>query len=43
MSYVFDEERTDGIILIYATSAFNQMNRAIAMHNLQITCNKMPL
>ena len=43
MSYVFDEERTDGIILIDATSAFMQMNRAIAMHNFQITCNKMSL
>ena len=43
MSHVFEEEGTDGIILIDATNAFNQMNRAIAMHNLQITCNKMSL
>ena len=41
MSHVFDEERTDGIILVDATNAFNQMNRAVAMQNIQITCNKM--
>ena len=38
MSQVFDEEETDGILLIDATNAFNQMNRAVAMHNAQITC-----
>jgi hypothetical protein len=43
MSHGFDEEGTDGIILIDATNAFNQMNRAVAMHNLQLTCNKMSM
>jgi hypothetical protein len=43
MSHVFDEEGTDGIILIHATNAFNQMNTAVAMHNLQLTCNKMSM
>ena len=38
MSQVFDEEETDGILLIDATNAFNQMNRAVAMHSVQITC-----
>ena len=38
MSQVFDEEETDGILLIDATNAFNQMNRAVSMHNIQITC-----
>ena len=37
MSQVFDEEETDGVLLIDATNAFNQMNRAVAMHNIQIT------
>ena len=35
MSQVFDEEETDGILLIDATNAFNQMNRAVAMHNVK--------
>ena len=43
MSHVFDEEETDGILLIDATNAFSQMNKAVAMHNLQITCNKMSM
>jgi hypothetical protein len=43
MSHVFDDEETDGIILTDATNAFNQMNRAVAMHNLQITCNKLSM
>ena len=38
MSQVFDGEETDGILLIAATNAFNQMNRAVAMHKIQITC-----
>ena len=29
MSQVFDEEETDGILLIDATNAFNQMSRAV--------------
>jgi hypothetical protein len=43
MSHVFDEEGTDGILLIDATNAFNQMNTAVAMHNFQLTCNKMSM
>ena len=38
MSQVFDEEETDGVLLINTTNTFNQMNRAIAMHNIQRTC-----
>ena len=37
MSHVFEEEGPDGILLIDATKAFNQMNRAVAMHNFWIT------
>ena len=43
ISLVFDEEETNGIILIDRTNAFNQMNRPVAMHNLPITWNKMSL
>ena len=43
MSQVFAEEGTDGILLIDASNAFNQMNRAVALHNIQITCKEMSL
>ena len=31
------EEETDGTLFIDATNAFNEINRAVAMHNIQIT------
>ena len=37
MSQVFVEEGTDGILLIDASNAFNQMNRSIVLHNIQVT------
>ena len=40
MSQVFEEDGTDGVLLIDATNAFNQMNRAAAMHNIRITCKE---
>lgn len=43
MSQVFAEEGTDGILLIDASNAFNQMNRSFALHNIQITCKEMSL
>lgn len=43
MSQVFEEEGTDGILLIDASNAFNQMNRSVALHNIQITCKEMAL
>ena len=43
MSQVFEEEGTDGILLIDASNAFNQMNRSVALHNIQITCKEMSL
>ena len=41
MSQVFVEEGTDGILLVHASSAFNQRNRSVALHNIQITCKEM--
>ena len=43
MSQVFEEEGTDGILLIDASNAFNQMNRSAALHNIQIMCKEMAL
>ena len=37
MSQVFVEEGTDGILLIDESNAINQMNRSVALHNIQIT------
>lgn len=41
MSQIFAEEETDAILLIDARNAFNQLNRSVAMHNIQITCPLM--
>ena len=43
MSRVFVEEGADGILLIDASNAFQQMNRSVAIHNVQITCKEMSL
>ena len=43
VSRVFVEEGTDGILLIDASNVFNQMNRSVALHNIQITCKEMSL
>jgi hypothetical protein len=43
MSHVFYKEGTDGILFIHPTNAFNQMNTAVAIHSLQLTCNKMSM
>ena len=43
MSQVFEEEGTDGILLIDASNAFKQMNRSVASHSIQITCKEMAL
>ena len=43
MSQVFEEEGTDGILLIDTSNAFNQMNRSAALHNIQIMCKEMAL
>ena len=37
------EEGTDGILLTDASNAFNQMNRSVASHNIQITGKEMSL
>ena len=43
MNQVFSEEGADGVLLIDATNAFNQMNRAMAMPNIRITCKEIAL
>ena len=43
MSQVFVEEGRDGILLIDTTNTFNQRNRSVALHNIQITCKEISL
>ena len=43
MSQVFVEEGIDGILLIDASNAFNQRNKSVARHIIQITCEEMSL
>ena len=38
MKKIFDNEKTDAVLLIDATNAFNCMNRRVALHNIRVTC-----
>ena len=35
---MFEMEETDGVLLIDASNAFNNMNRAAALHNIRVQC-----
>ena len=35
---VFEEDNTDGILMIDASNAFNNLNRRVALYNIQYTC-----
>ena len=41
MSQVFAEEGTDGVLPINTSNAFNQMDRSVALNNIQITRKEM--
>ena len=43
MSEFFSEDGSHGILLIDASNAFSQMNRSVAMHNIQTTCEEISL
>lgn len=38
MRKIFDEEDTERVLLVDANNAFNSMNRAVALHNIQVLC-----
>ena len=38
MQTIFQEENTEGVLLIDASNAFNSMSRAVTLHNIQIIC-----
>ena len=41
MKNIFDHEKTEAVILVGASNAFNSMNRETALHNIQIICPDM--
>ena len=41
MSEIFDDERTDALLLVDATNAFNSINRKVMLHNIQYLCPAM--
>ena len=38
MKLIFEQESTDGVILVNASNAFNSLNRKGALHNIRIIC-----
>ena len=38
MRQLFEDEDTEGLMIIDANNAFNNMNRQVALHNIQIVC-----
>ena len=40
MKLILKQDRTDGVFLVDASSAFNSLNRKAALHNIQIICPK---
>ena len=38
MREIFEKKETDGVLLIDASNAFNNMTRSVALHNIQVQC-----
>ena len=38
MREIFDDEETEGVLLVDAENTFNSLNRAAALHNCQVLC-----
>ena len=38
MCSIFQDENTEGVLLIDASNAFNSLNRQVALHNIQVLC-----
>ena len=41
MRQTFESKATEAVLLIDASNAFNRLNRAVALHNVQVTCPKI--
>ena len=42
MKLIFEQESTDGVILVDARNAFNSLNRKATLHNIRIICPEFP-
>ena len=40
MKTIFQEDQTEGVLLIDTSNALNLMNRAVALHNIQINVKR---
>ena len=40
MKLIFEQDSTDGVILVDASNAFNSLNRKAALHNIRAICPK---
>ena len=38
MKAIYDDENTDGVILVDAQNSFNRISRKATLHNMQILC-----
>ena len=38
MHNIFEVDERDAVLLIYASNAFNALNRAVALHNIRVLC-----
>ena len=38
MITIFDDEESDGVILVDESNAFNSMNKMVALHNVRVIC-----
>ena len=43
MKDAFDDDGTDGVLLVDARNAFNSLNREVALRNLLVSCPQMAL
>ncbi|XP_057316854.1 uncharacterized protein LOC130657880 [Hydractinia symbiolongicarpus] len=43
MKDIFEDEETDGVLLVDASNAFNSLNRRVLLHNLKIICPKLAI
>ena len=41
MKDIFEEEETDGLLLVDASNAFNSLNREALLHNIKYICPPM--
>ena len=42
MKLIFEQESTDGVILVDARNAFDSLNRKATLHNIRIICPEFP-